>query len=81
MLSLNNKIKHFKDYISIKNENYGDMMKDEIYFYFFENENNLDFLNNLESENDIENKVEFLVSKMILNEHQEGLGYIIENYV
>jgi hypothetical protein len=81
MLNLEDKIQYFKKYISIKNENYGDLMKDEIYFHFFENEDSFDFLNILESEKDIENKVEFIVSKMIMNERQDGLTNIIYNYV
>ena len=79
MLNLEDKIQYFGDYIALKNENYGDLMKDEIYFHFFENENSLDFLDTLESEKDIENKVEFIVSKMIMNEHQDSLTNIISN--
>ena len=37
MLNLEDKIQYFGDYIALKNENYGDLMKDEIYFHFFEN--------------------------------------------
>lgn len=81
MLNLNEKIKYFENSISIKNENYGDVMKDELYLHFFENENNFDFLNPLESEKEIESKIEFLISKMIMNEHQDGLTSIINNYV
>ena len=42
-MKLKEKIKYFENRISIKNQNYGDMMKDELYFHFFENENNFDF--------------------------------------
>lgn len=81
MLSFENKIKYFKNYISIKNGDYGDVMKDEIYFHFFENEKSFDFLNGLKSKTEIEEKVQFLVSKMIRHEHEDGLTNIISNYI
>lgn len=81
MLSLEAKIEYFKNYVKAKNNNYGDVMKDKIYFHFFENESSFDFLNKLGVEEDIEKKVEFLVSKMIMNEHQDGLTNIIYDYV
>ena len=81
MLTLEEKAQYFKNYLEIQNDNYGDEMKDEIYFHFFENEFDLSFLNVLETKKDIENKVEFLVSKMIMNEHHDGLIDIICNYI
>jgi hypothetical protein len=80
MLSLENKIENFKKYLEVKNDNYGDIMKDEIYSHFFENENSFDFLIELKNEKDIENKAEFIVSKMIMLEHQDGLSNIIHNH-
>lgn len=81
MLVLEDKIEYFKNYLETKNKNYGDVMKDEIYFHFFENVNSFDFLNLIETEKDIENKVEFLVSKMIRHEHEDGLTNIIYNHI
>lgn len=81
MLTLENKIQCFKNYLEIKNDNYGDFMKDEIYFQFFENENDFSFLNDLKKEKDIELKIEFLVSKMILNEDQDSLTEILFHYI
>lgn len=81
MLTFEEKNEWFKTQLTIKNNNYGDEIKDEIYFYFFENENRLDFLNELESKVQIENKLEFLVSKIIIHEHEDGLTNIIHNYL
>ncbi len=86
MLSLESKINIFKNYLLIRNGSYGDVMKDEIYYYFFEYEeddisSNPHFLQHLNSSEEIENKVDFLVSKMIMHEHEDGIRNIIENYV
>jgi hypothetical protein len=80
MLSFDKKINHLKQYLAIKNDNYGDKMKDEIFDYF-DNIADFSFLDNLNSVQDIENKIELIVSKMILNEHQDGLKNIIQNYI
>ena len=77
MLNLEQKIEYFKNCLENKNDNYADIMKNEIYFYFFENERNFNFLNNLNLKEEIENKIEFVVSNMILNEHQDGIENII----
>lgn len=56
-------------------------MKDEIYLYFFELENSsFDFLEKLNLEEEIKNKIDFLVSKMMKHQHEDGLFNIIENY-
>jgi hypothetical protein len=81
MLSFEEKTEWFKSQLEIKHNNYGDEIKDEIYFYFFENKNSLDFLNSIESKSEIENKLELLVSKIIMHEHEDGLINIIYNYV
>lgn len=81
MLNTLQKIEFFKEYLCAKNENYGDKMKEEIYFCFFENRFDINFLNSLNTNQDIENKVEFLVSKMILHDHEDGLDAVILNYL
>lgn len=81
MLVLIEKIEYLKKYLEIKKDNYGDEMKDELLFCFFENNYSINFLNNLKTKVDIENKVEFLVSKMILHENEDGLTNIILNYI
>jgi hypothetical protein len=80
MLSFDDKIKLFQNTLEIKNGNYADDIKDEIFFYFFENERSFHFLNLLKSEDDIIKKVDFLVSKIIMHEHQEGINTLIEQY-
>lgn len=81
MLNKEEKINIFKIYLDTKNTSYSDVMKNELYFYFFENENSLDFLNILLSKNDIINKVDTLITKMIMHEHEDGLDNIIINYL
>lgn len=81
MLTLEEKILLFKKLLCDKKGNYADLMKDEIYFYFFENERGFDFLKSLDSKNQINNKVDFLVNKMIMHEQEDGLQNIIENHI
>lgn len=80
MLNIKEKINLLEKSLLSRNESYGDVMKDEIYFYFFENERGFEFLNKLNNEKEIEIKVDFLVNKMIKHEHEEGLHIIIEEY-
>jgi hypothetical protein len=56
-------------------------MRDEIKGYYAENKNGLSFLDKLQTEEEIENKVNFVVSKIILLEHQDSLQNIIANYI
>ena len=78
MLKLYEKIEIFKRYLDKKDDSYADMMKDEIYFCFFENERDFKFLEDLNTKEEIEGKMELVISKMIMNEHQDGLENIIE---
>lgn len=87
MLSIKEKITYFKDYLLSYKNNYGDVMKDEIYSYFFESQddnydiNKFSFLKQLQTIKDIEVKSEFIVSKMILHENEDGLHNIIEEFL
>jgi hypothetical protein len=81
MLSEEGKVQFLKEYLSLKNDSYGDKMKEEILFYFFDLDNGVNSLDHLNTENEIKSKIEFLVSKMILHEHEDGLHNIIENYI
>jgi hypothetical protein len=78
MLTLEEKIEIFKTELLSKNESYADTMKEEIYFFFFENEYPFDFLNDLNSEKAILNKVAVIIHKMIMHEDVEELRDIIE---
>ena len=76
MLTIKEKIKFFREYL-INNSNY---MKEELYLYFFEYENgSLKFLEKLDSDIEIQNKVDLLVSKMIMHEDDDEL-FNINNY-
>lgn len=80
MLNFESKKEIFKNILDMKNDSYGDFMKDEIYFHFFVNENDLTFLNKYKNFDEIEEKVNFLISKMIMFEDKEGLSEIIHHY-
>jgi hypothetical protein len=78
MLKLEEKIEIFKNELLSKNESYADTMKDEIYFFFFENEYPFNFLNELNSVEAIQNKVAVIIHKMIMHEDEEELRDIIK---
>jgi hypothetical protein len=81
MLSFDDKKEYFESYLLQVNDNYGDEIKQEIYFEFFELEKfSFTFLDNLKTYSEIENKVEFLVSKIILHEHEDGLDNLVMTY-
>ena len=77
MLTTEEKIKLFEKHLTIKNDSYGDAMKSEIYYAFFEDEWNFKFLQFLNTEDEIKNKIDLVVSKMILHEHEEGFQNIM----
>lgn len=81
MLSKIEKINLFKSYLAVRYESYGDVMRDEIRDYFTENKSGLSFLDKLKNVEEIERKVNFIVSKMILHEHEDSLQNIIVNYI
>lgn len=81
MLSKNEKIDILNTFLSVRYESYGDVMRDEINNYFAENQDKLSFLNKLKTVEEIEHKVNFIVGKMILHEHEDGLRNIIVNYI
>lgn len=84
MLTINDKINFFKKYLLTKNNSYADVMKEEIYFYFDdidENIKNFRFLEKLNNFQEIEAKIDFLISKMIMLEDVDGFNNIIEEYI
>lgn len=81
MLTFEEKIKLFENILTEKKGGYGDRMRDEIHFYFFENERGFEFIKKLNTQIEIEAKVEFVVSKMIIHEHEDGLDNIIEYHL
>ena len=82
MLSPNQKLEHLEFYLKQKNGSYADVIKEEITFLFFDTQNyELTFLNNLYTTADIEKKIEFIVSKIILHEHEDAIEQIIGAYL
>lgn len=79
MLSFEEKINVLKSYIDSKNGSYSDGMKDELDIFFFENEFPLDFLNGLNTEKEIENKIDVIIHQMIMHEDEEELQEIIHS--
>lgn len=53
-------------------------MKVELNVFFFENEFPLDFLNDLKTENDIQNKIDVIIHQMVMHEDEEELHDIIQ---
>lgn len=86
MLTIHEKIDFFEQDLSTQNASYADTIKDEIYDYFFERMGNstdienFSFLNLLVSKEEIENKINFIVSKIIMHEHHAGIEDLIEEY-
>jgi len=86
MLSLKEKINYFEIYLEIKDNSYYDKMKDEIYSHFFElygdkkDIKGFSFLDRMQTKKDIEHHTDFLISKMIMDEHKAGLDDIIYEY-
>jgi hypothetical protein len=78
MLTHPQKIQILQSEILSRNGSYADKMKEEIYFFFFENEFSFDFLNELNSEEAILNKVAVLIHQMIMHEEEEELQAIIQ---
>lgn len=78
MLTFEEKIKYFEKCL----QDSDDYLMDELHLYFFELENgSFDFLHTLNFYTDIEDKIRFIISKMIMHEHEDGLFNIIENYL
>jgi len=86
MLEIQTKIELFENCLLSQNGSYADAMKEEIYDYFFVNMGdekdigNFSFLKELKNLIDIENKVNGLVSKLIMNEHHAGIDDLIYEY-
>jgi len=77
MLNFDLKTNMFKHLLLSRDGSYADTMKEELFFHFFENKNDLSFLNKLQTKCQVEKKVDFFVSKMIMHEHEEDLNEII----
>jgi hypothetical protein len=77
MLSFEDKKQYFEKILEVDNNCFAE----ELYLYFFTLEQgNFDFLNNLNNYNEIENKTNYLISKIAKHEHEDSISNIIENY-
>ena len=87
MLTINEKIVCFKQKLLTQNGSYSDTIKDEVYEYFFErigdssDIENFSFLNPIVSNKEIEEKVDLIVSKIIMHEHHAGVEDLINEYI
>lgn len=86
-MKLKQKTKHLENYLHQEKENYADSFKTDIAFYFdedFSEENQqLGFLNNLNSKKEIETFINNLTSKFVLkfDENQETENDFIHDYI
>jgi hypothetical protein len=87
MLTINEKIIFFKQKLLIQNGSYADTIRNEVYEYFFErigdssDIENFSFLNTIVSSKEIEEKVDLIVSKIIMHQHHAGIEDLINEYV
>jgi len=84
VLTLEEKQLYFKEYLLFQNGSYADEVKESIYDYFFEDEiglSNFQFLDKLNNTNEIKNKVELIVSKIILHEDDDYFENLLYEYI
>jgi hypothetical protein len=86
MLEIQTKIELFEKFLLSENGSYADDIKNEIHDYFFINMGDKNYLENfiflekLDNQIDIKNKVNELVSKIIMHEHHAGFDDLIHEY-
>jgi len=82
MLNYKEKIDFLAEYLSLKNKNYADLIKEELYIQIFDFENiSSQFLEKIKTKQEIIDKIEFVVSKVVLHEHETGINNIISEYL
>lgn len=80
-MSHTHKIAYFKSLLETQEHGYRQKIKYEIYSYYFELENgSFDFLIKLKTDHDIETRLDIVIHKMIMYEHEDGLWDIMEEY-
>ncbi len=84
MLTFEEKIAFLNENLNKKSENYADTFKTDIFFFIgeFSTKNPfLKFLHPLETQIDIQNFVNFLTGKIVMNEHQADISDIISDFI
>ncbi|MBL7898507.1 MAG: hypothetical protein JNJ99_08235 [Crocinitomicaceae bacterium] len=82
-LSKPEKIKLFKYLLLEEKSNYADVIREDIYFYFFESENDPEFkfLDKMDDAESISKKLDFVVSKIIMHEDDDRVEELIWEYL
>lgn len=86
MLDIHEKIDCFEKILLIKVDDYRTMIQEEIHFYFFaiigegSDIENFSFLNILENAEEIQAKIDLIVSKIVMHEHHAGIEDLIVEY-
>ena len=76
------KIFYFKSLLLLSEDGIRKQMKNEIFKYYFEFENgSFQFLVKLHSREEIENKLDLVIHKIIMHEHEDEIWNIIEEYI
>jgi len=75
------KIDFTRDYLDIEDGSYSDMIKEEISFQFFENGWVNNFVEQFDSKEEIKERIDLIVSKIVLHEDEAGLLDILESYM
>ncbi len=78
MLTHHQKSQFLQSIIASSNGSYADAMKDELVIFFFENEHPLDFLKDLKTEQEIQNKLDAIIHQMNMHDDEASLPEIIE---
>ncbi|MGB1207245.1 MAG: hypothetical protein ACPG5B_16475 [Chitinophagales bacterium] len=82
MLNQNQKIEYLQFYLAQKNNSYADTIKVEIAFLFFDLcQGDFNFLKKVRTQKELEKRIDFVVSKVVLHEHEEGIRQIIQEYL
>lgn len=77
MLSNEEKIEYFQKLLDV-DDNY---FKEELYtYYFLLEQGTFEFLNQCNSYDDIDEKTNYLISKIAMHEHEDCISNIIECY-
>jgi hypothetical protein len=84
MLTFEEKISFLIENLNEKSDNYADTFKTDILFFIgeFSTKNPiLKFLHPLEKQIDIQNFINFLTGKIVMNEHQADISDIIADFI